>query len=88
MIEDKLTSIKWISVSNLDDRVLLDEEKDLKFLESALSSLSDKITFLWERIPIDHKNRAGIIGEHSHREKELKDMLDMIGYIYQVYRKS
>ena len=54
-------------------RVLLDEEKDLKSLESALSSLSDKITSLCERIPID---RAGIIGEHSHREKQLKDVLD------------
>ena len=71
MIKDKLTSIKWISVSNLDDRVLLDEEKYLKSLES---SLSDKITSLCERIPIDYNNRAGIIGEHSHREKELKDV--------------
>ena len=63
IIEDKLTSIKWISMSNLDDRV--------KSLESASSSLSDKITSLCERIPIDYKNRAGIIGEDSHREKEL-----------------
>ena len=73
---DKLTSIKWISVSNLHDRVLLDEEKGLKSLESALSSLSDKITPLCERIPIDYKNRADIIGEHSHREKDVLDVLD------------
>ena len=56
--------------------VLLDEEKDLKSLESALSTLSDKISSLYERIPIHYKNRAGIIGEHSHREKELKDVFD------------
>ena len=78
MIEDKLTSIKCISVSDLDDRVLLDEKKDLKSLESALSSLSDKITSLCERIPLYYKNRAGTIGEHSHRERELTliDVLD------------
>ena len=57
------------------DRVLLDEEKDLKSLESTLNSLSDKITSLYERIPIDYKNRAGIIGEHSHREEECVRLL-------------
>ena len=40
MIEDKLTNIKWISVSKLDDRELLDRELDLKSLESTLSGLS------------------------------------------------
>ena len=35
-----------------------------------------RVTSLCERIPIYYKNRAGIIGDHSHRDKELKDMLD------------
>ena len=26
------------------------------------------------RLPINYKNRTGVIGEHSHREKELKDV--------------
>ena len=47
-----------------------------KSFGSALSGLSEKVTSLCKRLPIDYKNRAGTIGDHSHRERELKYILD------------
>ena len=75
IIEENLINIKWISVSQLEDRDLLDREKDLNSLDSKFTGLSEKITRLIAQLPPNFKNRSDIMEEHSQKEKEIKDVL-------------
>ena len=64
--------VKDISVSDLDDSELLDQEQTLSFLESEISKLSSKITSLVEQMPLDFPNREEVIKKYGSNKKEIK----------------
>ena len=74
--EDSLSDIQWISVTQLEDRDLLSNKKDIHSLDSRFSSLREGVTNLIVQLPTDLRNRAEIISERSKKEKERKGILD------------
>ena len=72
LIEKDILKIKDISISDLEDSKLLDQEQTLSFLESEISKLSSKITSLVEQMPLDFPNREEVTKKYGSKEKEIK----------------
>ena len=57
------------SVTQLEDRDLLSNKKDIHLLDSRFSSLREGVTNLIVQLAMDLRNRAEIINERSKKEK-------------------
>ena len=76
-IEDNLTKLKHIDVSLLKDEDLLYAQKELKNKYSKCDSLSEKISMLYSKMPVDFENRKERLDDHSKKEGQIHEILDL-----------
>jgi hypothetical protein len=76
-IEEGLTSLADMTVSEWTDELLLDSQKALVSLEGDCKSLSEKITQLYSQMPVDYENRETLLDEHAKKEKACRKALDL-----------
>ena len=76
-IEEGLTSLKDLTVSEWTDELLLDSQRALGNLETDCKVLSEKITQLYSQMPLTYKDREIILDKHSKEEKACRKSLDL-----------
>ena len=75
-LEDSLCDVQWVLVTQLEDRDLLNHEKDLSSLDKKFSCLSTKVTNLISQLPVGFLDRNRVLDKRSEKEKEVRRILD------------